>query len=897
LKQGAVLHQIRNVDHIFFMLRATLFQLRPAWTTFFQDAEHELAQVIAEQCSNEPLTAANALKHADVCWLLSTPQSQPVVPQVSDIDKASYPQLRAIILRVTSYLCPKQTMTHNKYVSFCLEFFRLSDPTKAEARTAKSQRDFFVSILRRLLDRLEQFAYCLDDVLVTQPADEKSDDSRIAQNASREDASREAQIVESLKGKLNAGFFGSPRECAAKYLRMSIVAHSVGNRLHRFYRVWPSLALRESIVRLERFINATQLDLLHRLRLAFDNLHRYFDSACLALHVLVRSNLPEPRWKTNQVPQPVDAELSRDKLIVQDNKRSQTQKEDSELLNILFTYMALRSAYVAEDGSVHQKIWHTNRKEPGFVDTRGPAGAGQDNNVHKLKQDSSPKRRWTHAMLQSYESVEKFLYSLQIKRQVMLRAIQMLMFGKSSSMRDVLKRWPALRCPLRNRNVVAYTNGLLITSTGDFVACNHPQRLLPAGLVAMRYFKGQQFPSTAINLVMGAANRLDQGCAVRLALDDPAEPPLSAKECQETEVKAAALLLPTRHARIVLQTQEFDNAERCTIQALLGRTRYPIRERDNWDVMTIALGVAGTGKSTLLLFLHHLFERDNVGIMGNRIERVFGLYAFFDRMVVFGFDLNDKFPLDQAVLHSMICGEGVTVSRKRLSPLSILWSTHLVWAMNVLPKEYQDSDFSLLRRLVVFKFDKMIAKKYPNLMQDFHKLEAPFFLYQIILFYEQLLLRKPGASFWEICEPKFLATRRSLLGELSLLEGFLRCNKLDRSPVVQIKMDLAGMSEREKAQFSQDELPLLDARYTLVRGNNLVVRFPDNSYLHVSDSEPIIGQEEFWNTFQGYVKEQNKKKQSFTRDMWTGVFHRYGIIEVFHLSHFASGAFAGIKLV
>ena len=208
------------------------------------------------------------------------------------------------------------------------------------------------------------------------------------------------------------------------------------------------------------------------------------------------------------------------------------------------------------------------------------------------------------------------------------------------------------------------------------------------------------------------------------------------------------------------------------IFAIQGRTLlHPIRARDNWDILPLAIGLAGTGKGSLLQMLKRLFHKMDIGLLSNRMEKVFGLESFYDKKLVLGLDLNEKLTLDQALMHSMIVGEGVTVSRKRLKAISVLWKAHLMMAVNQIPSKFQDNDFSLLRRLFPMRFWRAVAHPNPFMLKEFEEHEMAYYLYTIVWCYEELLGKRPGASLWEICEDKFRDTRKSLMSELSVLEG------------------------------------------------------------------------------------------------------------------------------
>jgi hypothetical protein len=309
--------------------------------------------------------------------------------------------------------------------------------------------------------------------------------------------------------------------------------------------------------------------------------------------------------------------------------------------------------------------------------------------------------------------------------------------------------------------------------------------------------------------------------------------------------------------------------------------------------MILFMGTAGVGKSTFLDILTSMFDEKDVGRMQNRLEREFGLEGVYDKQLVVASDIDENFTLDQAVLHSIVVGEGVTVCRKGKTTLSIRWKGHIAGSSNGVPGRYRDRDMSLLRRLFVILCKRVINRRNPNIVLHFESKEVPFFLFMMMWHYEELLLRRPGASIWDICEPKFKETRQSLMGQLSVVEGFLRCSKITASALVSIKLELAGMSLTDTGSYRAEHVLLLDARYEIVDEAEIRIKFPDGSVL-VSDNEAVMSEDDLWKEFTAFSKNQHVKI-SMTKDVYEGVFHRYGILLVKQLPGFPKGAFVGIR--
>ena len=100
------------------------------------------------------------------------------------------------------------------------------------------------------------------------------------------------------------------------------------------------------------------------------------------------------------------------------------------------------------------------------------------------------------------------------------------------------------------------------------------------------------------------------------------------------------------------------------ICAFLGRMLHRLGEKDNMGVFPYFLGLAGTGKSTLLRLLSSLLEARDVGYLNNTLQKQFALEGIYDKLLYMALDIDENFQLDQATFQSMVVGEEVAVIRK-----------------------------------------------------------------------------------------------------------------------------------------------------------------------------------------------------------------------------------------
>lgn len=190
----------------------------------------------------------------------------------------------------------------------------------------------------------------------------------------------------------------------------------------------------------------------------------------------------------------------------------------------------------------------------------------------------------------------------------------------------------------------------------------------------------------------------------------------------EGDLKPNWYMIKTPYLQSVLEFQFNDNSEMHAIiiwfYILIGRLLYGNAELDNWQVMPILQGVAGTGKSLIIHYVIKLFyEVTDIGIMNNNVDKKFGVEAFVNKFIWLGLDIDKKWEMDKTTLQSMISAEDVAVNRKYQNPLNVWkWNVPGILATNE-DIGFADSGGSISRRLIAFIFKKKVpeSKKDPEL--------------------------------------------------------------------------------------------------------------------------------------------------------------------------------------
>lgn len=165
----------------------------------------------------------------------------------------------------------------------------------------------------------------------------------------------------------------------------------------------------------------------------------------------------------------------------------------------------------------------------------------------------------------------------------------------------------------------------------------------------------------------------------------------------------------------ILDSQKWDDAVKKWCYVLgVGKMLFPLRRHDGWQIKPFFHGIAGTGKSSLLMALRNIYEGSDIGILGNKIERQFGLETLHSKFIILGFDLDKGFQMDQTQWQSTVTGEPVNIARKGKPALNIMWTTPGADSGNDFPK-FLDNRGQVSRRLAVFDHQQHISKRDPQL--------------------------------------------------------------------------------------------------------------------------------------------------------------------------------------
>ena len=155
-----------------------------------------------------------------------------------------------------------------------------------------------------------------------------------------------------------------------------------------------------------------------------------------------------------------------------------------------------------------------------------------------------------------------------------------------------------------------------------------------------------------------------------------------------------------------------DNKVYKILLCLIGRLFFKCKEFDTWQCMLFIKGQANTGKSTFLEIIESFFNPRDIGVIGENLEKTFGLQNLYNKRIIISSDIPVKLSekLDASTLQKMISGEKVSVAVKNGNAKFVEWSSTMLMAGNFLP-DYSDKAGSISRRFAIIDMGKKVIDK------------------------------------------------------------------------------------------------------------------------------------------------------------------------------------------
>jgi len=222
----------------------------------------------------------------------------------------------------------------------------------------------------------------------------------------------------------------------------------------------------------------------------------------------------------------------------------------------------------------------------------------------------------------------------------------------------------------------------------------------------------------------------------------------------------------------ILDDQKLSPRMKRWIWVLLGRLLFPVGKHDTWQVMPFFKGIAGSGKSTLLKVIQMLFDPEDVSILTDQVEKMFGLESLSTGKIILGYDIGRNLGLSQMDWQSMVSGEGVVIRRKNRTAISLPnWTIPQVYAGNQ-PPTWNDNAGSVSRRYMIIEFMHPVRNVNTTLFSDIKK-NIPIILKKMILAYLDAVDSYGNIGLWTIVPQEFRDSANRLRKATNALFAFI----------------------------------------------------------------------------------------------------------------------------
>jgi hypothetical protein len=222
----------------------------------------------------------------------------------------------------------------------------------------------------------------------------------------------------------------------------------------------------------------------------------------------------------------------------------------------------------------------------------------------------------------------------------------------------------------------------------------------------------------------------------------------------------------------ILTYQGYTQEEITWFYCFVGRCIYEVGERDGWQILPYLLGLAGTGKSTIIYgVVAKMYDAADVGIMSNNTEKQFGLSALYDKLLFVAGEVKNTMKLEQSEFQALVSGEGMSIAKKHVTAFPIRWNVPGWMAGNELPG-FADAAGSIQRRIAIFRFERKVVSTDAQLEEKLEE-ELPNILVKANKVYRQLSEEHGSVNVWDVLPEKFLIQRDRSIQSISLIDAFM----------------------------------------------------------------------------------------------------------------------------
>ena len=164
------------------------------------------------------------------------------------------------------------------------------------------------------------------------------------------------------------------------------------------------------------------------------------------------------------------------------------------------------------------------------------------------------------------------------------------------------------------------------------------------------------------------------------------------------------------HQRLTSHTQK-------CMHIMFGRLHYETGRHDDWQFAPMIIGIAQSGKSTIINYLSGYFHENSIFVYGANAQKEFGFDGAQHSHIVLVYETDESMYQHQKTFQSAISGERTAINIKNGTNINIIFKSQIFIVGNK-PIKWRDESGSASRRLgfvrfgcAVFDQDEMMKYK------------------------------------------------------------------------------------------------------------------------------------------------------------------------------------------
>jgi phage/plasmid-associated DNA primase len=235
----------------------------------------------------------------------------------------------------------------------------------------------------------------------------------------------------------------------------------------------------------------------------------------------------------------------------------------------------------------------------------------------------------------------------------------------------------------------------------------------------------------------------------------------------------------------ILDYQKFPKDAQRWLVIFIARNLFDVNEIERWHVIMYLLGIAGSGKSTIIeKIISKFYDSDDVKMLSNNIEKKFGLKPLASAKIVAGSEIQGDCALEQTEWQLIAEGGTITPAEKNKNAETITWMPPVPMAGNSVP-EYNNQCGQQSRRMVIWKFWRKVVDTNTNLEEELAD-EIPKIIKMGVMGYHWAVNKYQKKGIWKILPKYFQENQEEMDENSNTLLNFLKSDKIVLSEKVYV---------------------------------------------------------------------------------------------------------------